>query len=105
MQLAPYNTQYERLEAHMRAAGVGAEPNLWDHYITLAREHGRGGPDPLEAAPSPSEAGGSSAAPPPPLALLPPDKLLPFMIPFQGGPGSMAGGPASSNASQLRCSS
>ena len=38
-QMAPYNTQYERLAAHMEAAGVTAEPNLWDRPVSLAREH------------------------------------------------------------------
>jgi len=44
-QMAPYNTQYERLAVHLAAAGVSAEPNLWDSPVTLAREHRRATPD------------------------------------------------------------
>ena len=44
-QMAPYNTQYERLAVHLAAAGVAAEPNLWDCPVTLAREHRRATPD------------------------------------------------------------
>ena len=55
MQLAPYNTQYERLTAHMEAAGVFPEPNLWDAPVSLAREHGRATPDtPTSAAGTPN---------------------------------------------------
>ncbi len=111
LQMAPYNTQYERLGAHMEAAGVAPEPNLWDQPVSLAREHGRATPDtPLHSATSgsspptslPGSPGSSSGAgssrgpggPPPAWSLLPPDKLLPFMIPFQGGRGHMCGGAA-----------
>ena len=45
VQLAPYNTHYERLSVHMAAAGVAAEPNLWDHPATLARAHAHASPD------------------------------------------------------------
>ena len=108
-QMAPYNTQYERLSAHMEAAGVTAEPNLWDRPVSLAREHRRppAGPDgqpPLPGSGSPTGSSDSptgGAAPPPAVSLLPPDKLLPFMIPFQGGRGHMCGGAASD--AQPRC--
>ena len=116
--MAPYNTQYERLGAHMEAAGVAPEPNLWDQPVSLAREHGRATPDtPLHSAtsgsspptslpgsPGSSGAGSSRGAgggPPPAWSLLPPDKLLPFMIPFQGGRGHMCGGAA--NDANTRC--
>ncbi len=36
-----------------------------------------------------------SGLPPPAVSLLPPDKLLPFMIPFRGGSGALCGGAAS----------
>ncbi len=45
MQLAPYNTQYERLMAHMAAAGVQPSPNQWDQPVSLAREHRAATPD------------------------------------------------------------
>ena len=107
--MAPYNTQYERLAAHMEAAGVTAEPNLWDQAVSLSREQRRG-PAPESAVPggsgncSPTGSGSSSpvsatgglrGSPPPPMALLSPEMMLPFMIPFQGGRGHMCGGAAS----------
>lgn len=88
VQMAPYNTQYERLAAHMASAGVTAEPNLWDHPVSLGREHRPATPD---SDPSASAAGRLRA----PYSLLPPDKLLPLMVPFKGGPGAMCGGAAS----------
>lgn len=36
-----------------------------------------------------------TGSPPRAVSLLPPDKLLPFMIPFRGGSGSLCGGAAS----------
>jgi hypothetical protein len=93
MQMAPYNTQYERLAAHMASAGVAAEPNLWDHPVSLGREHRPATPD--------SEASASAAARlRAPFSLLPPDKLLPLMVPFKGGPGAMCGGAASGTGSR-----
>ena len=38
-----------------------------------------------------------------PATLLPPDRLLPFMVPFHGGPGPLCGGAASGGAA--RCAS
>ncbi len=61
MQLAPYNTQYERLAAHMEDVGVFAEPNLWDQPVSLAREHGRATPDTPTAA-SRLHSGGASGS-------------------------------------------
>lgn len=36
-QLAPYNTYYERLDGHLRVAGVRCAPNHWDAPIALAK--------------------------------------------------------------------
>ena len=95
MQMAPYNTQYARLAAHMARAGVTAEPNLWDHPVSLGREHRPATPD--------SDASASAAARlRAPFSLLPPDKLLPLMVPFEGGPGPMCGGAASGTGSRWR---
>ena len=93
LQMAPYNTQYERLAAHMASAGVTAEPNLWDHPVSLGREHRPATPD-SDASVS---AGGRLRAP---SSLLPPDKLLPLMVPFKGGSGAMCGGAASGTGSR-----
>ena len=60
--MAPYNTQYERLAVHLSAAGVAAEPNLWDCPVTLAREHRRATPD--------SDATTATGAPQTPVARL-----------------------------------
>lgn len=108
LQLAPYNTQYERLANHMEEVGVYVEPNLWDSPVSLAREHGRATPDtptatsrglhphsPTGGNSSPGSPTGSSGSPLPAVSLLPPDKLLPFIIPFRGGTGSLCGGAAS----------
>ncbi|KAK9810967.1 hypothetical protein WJX73_001581 [Symbiochloris irregularis] len=92
VQLAPYNTGYERLAGHMASAGVAASPNLWDRPVTLALQHGPATPD------SHSPSGGQAVSllnEHPPVQLLPPEKLLPFMIPFLGGRGNLCGGPAS----------
>lgn len=35
-----------------------------------------------------------------PATLLPPDRLLPFMVPFHGGPGALCGGAASGGAAR-----
>ncbi|CAL5225377.1 g8182 [Coccomyxa viridis] len=94
LQMAPYNTQYARLAAHMARAGVSAEPNLWDHPVSLGREHRPATPD--------SDASASAAARlRAPFSLLPPDKLLPLMVPFEGGPGPMCGGAASGTGSRV----
>lgn len=93
LQLAPYCTQYERLAAHLEAAGVNTEPNLWDQSVSLAREHKHLAPD----SPRIGSGGDSSAAPMGPrhaVQLLPAAKLLPFMVPFRGGPGALCGGAA-----------
>ncbi len=93
--MAPYNTQYERLPAHMGAAGVTPEPNLWDRPLSLGREHRPATPDSEPAAGAAGRAGVRA-----PWGLLPPDKLLPLMVPFQGGPGPMCGGAASGSGSR-----
>jgi len=36
-----------------------------------------------------------------PATLLPPDRLLPFMVPFHGGPGPLCGGAASGGAARM----
>lgn len=35
-----------------------------------------------------------------PATLLPPDRLLPFMVPFHGGPGPLCGGASSGGAAR-----
>lgn len=91
VQLAPYNTQYERLVAHMEEVGVFAEPNLWDQPVSLAREHGRATPDTPSAGSrvptSPASGGGAPHSPGSPtggtgsrLAAAPPHLLHPGLF-------------------------
>ena len=40
-QLAPYNSGYERLPAHMGLAGVRASPNQWDAPLALLPDHSK----------------------------------------------------------------
>ena len=98
MQLAPYNTVYERLAGHMAAAGVAASPNLWDTPVTLALHHGPATPDSAASGGT----GVALATEHPPVQLLPPERLLPFMTPFVGGKGPLCGGPAAFAAANTR---
>ena len=88
--MAPYNTQYERLPGHLAAVGIDPDVNFWDQPVTLARQHKLATPDSSGAATN-----GSSVQSRPPMQLLPPEKLLPFMVPFKGGCGQLCGGAAS----------
>ncbi|KAK9824118.1 hypothetical protein WJX72_007884 [[Myrmecia] bisecta] len=100
LQMAPYNTQYERLPVHMAAAGVQAEPNRWDSPATLARDpNWRATPD-SQGSPNGSQEGGGAVGSRQ-WSLLPPERLLPFMVPFQGGRGPMCGGAAATTSSRL----
>ena len=101
MQLAPYCTQYERLAAHLETAGVATEPNLWDQPVSLAREHKHLAPDSPKMS-----SGDSNTAPVGPrnaVQLLPAAKLLPFMVPFRGGPGPLCGGAAMLSTKYVFC--
>lgn len=77
----------------MASAGVTAEPNLWDRPVSLGREHRPATPD---SDSDPSAATKARL----PYTLLPPDKLLPLMVPFKGGPGPLCGGAASGGGSR-----
>ncbi|DBB07821.1 TPA: hypothetical protein ACH3X3_009230 [Trebouxia sp. C0006] len=94
VQLAPYCTQYERLAAHLESAGVAVEPNLWDQPVSLAREHRHLAPDSPKGPDARADGSLAPAGPRLTAQLLPAHKLLPFMVPFRGGPGSLCGGAA-----------
>lgn len=64
LQLAPYNTFYDSLSENMAAAGVLPSPNLWDKPATLA--------------PAQAPKDGHTVAVP-----LPPERYLPFIVPFR----------------------
>ena len=88
LQFAPYCTQYERLPAHLETARISTEVNLWNQPVTLAREQKHIAPD----GHSPNQRELTARQP---FSLLPPEQLLPFMVPFQGAAGSLCGGAAS----------
>jgi hypothetical protein len=78
IQLAPYNTYYERLEAHLHAARIRTAPNCWDTPLNLAASV-------TSVAPAASLSATLAAAPPAAAAklivsLLPPERFLPFMV-------------------------
>uniref|UniRef100_A0A1D1ZXZ4 TBCC domain-containing protein 1 n=1 Tax=Auxenochlorella protothecoides TaxID=3075 RepID=A0A1D1ZXZ4_AUXPR len=122
VQLAPYNAGYERLEAHAALAGVAGGRSLWDSPLAMLPEHRRDGggagagaghaaaasdaatAGSLHSASSggSSASSGSSGSTLPSSAvpggaatvsLLPPAKLVPFVVPFRGAGGPLAGGP------------
>ncbi|CAG9465421.1 unnamed protein product [Pedinophyceae sp. YPF-701] len=111
VQVAPYCTRYERLQAHLDMVRVSSLVNLWDQPVSLARNGGKtlsgrglsdtGMPESPKAPRSPMRRAGSDFAASSPTAgasvgsaaaLLPPDHLMPFVIPFQGAGGKIAGG-------------
>ncbi|KAK2076228.1 hypothetical protein QBZ16_001160 [Prototheca wickerhamii] len=107
--LAPYNAGYERLEAHAAAVGLRAGVSAWDRPLVLgtAKQQlalgggggsmspaaGNGAPSASADAPPADQANGTLG--PVNVSLLPPRKLAPFVVPFRGGPGPLAGGPPS----------
>lgn len=113
--LAPHNTRYERVISHLGQAGVRLDlPNAWDNPLVINTQDRRlssagAGSSPRAAtAPSPFTAatslggspalGGTAAGLGPrlgPVTLMPPGDFLPFVVPFKGGPGPLAGGSAS----------
>jgi len=96
LQLAPYNIEYERLVLHLDRAGLDVRQNLWDRpvVLNLFKEHAKeedSSSDDAAAVVSTSDQAQPSEQSVEEL-LLPPDQLLPFTIPFRGGPGPLAGG-------------
>eukprot|EP00873_Tetraselmis_striata_P027424 jgi/Tetstr1/447688/TSEL_035046.t1 len=100
IQMAPYCTQYDALGGHMASVGVVPSVNKWDQAITVAHTNHSGSSTRLHAPDSPKTAAahtmfgntdgmmiGRSS-----WTLLPPNKLLPFVIPFKGAPGHLGGG-------------
>ncbi|GAX83934.1 hypothetical protein CEUSTIGMA_g11358.t1 [Chlamydomonas eustigma] len=93
LRLAPFNTRYDRQLAHARAAGLRLDmPNKWDSPIQLIGRDRRGmsaGPDSPRSF---SMTGASTSRNT--FTLLPPEEFMPYVVPFSGGPGLLAGGPA-----------
>lgn len=93
LRLGPYSTRYEKQVAHAREVGlVSDQPSRFDQPIVLAGKDRKGhssGPD------SPRSFNLSAHAPLKAcFTLQPPEELLPFVVPFVGGPGPLAGGSA-----------
>ncbi|WPT14317.1 TBCC domain-containing protein 1 [Picochlorum sp. SENEW3] len=90
VQLAPYNSGYECLEEHMRICGISNQINKWNRPMLLMpdkpifkqHQHGLEEQQHLDHSQN--------------VTLLPPEKLMPFMIPFRGCQGPLCGGSATS---------
>lgn len=78
----------------MEAVGCSSTPNLWDQPLLLVPDHHAAHADLLKSpdGKSPSARGKGGPA----FTILPPEKLMPFVVPFRGGPGRLCGGPAPS---------
>lgn len=74
LQVAPYNTFYPRLDYHLAKVRVDPSTNKWDAPLTL------GSADPHEVGPSPA---GANETPSERALLLPPDRFVPFVVPFR----------------------
>ncbi len=86
VRVAPFNTHYDALSAHLAAAGLSpAAPNCWEQCATLA-------PVPQPGAAVAAAAAGGAAAPKSPLAPLPPDDFCPFVVPFGAAEGALPPG-------------
>eukprot|EP00798_Chlamydomonas_sp_ICE-L_P003219 gene3219-13238_t len=93
IRLAPLNTRFERQLVHVNEAGVRLDcANKWDTPIVLAGKERRG----MGSSPDSPRASYSSSPTPPklPYSLMPPEDFLPFVTPFVGSEGVLAGGPA-----------
>ncbi|KAF5834480.1 hypothetical protein DUNSADRAFT_8836 [Dunaliella salina] len=102
LRLAPFNAHYERQMAHVRAVGLRLDlPNRWDAPLVLAGKErknsssGSSNPD----SPNPGGSGKGAASM---CSLLPPEDFLPFVVPFQGGSGVLAGGSAPAHSTAWR---
>lgn len=91
-QFAPFNSHYEFLPEHMAAAGITPGVSHWNEPVVLLHDatttH-------IEQHKSPdSKSPDLRSKPTPAYSILPPEKLMPFVVPFRGGPGHLCGGPA-----------
>ncbi len=89
VQLAPYNSGYDNLERHMAISGISPGANQWDVPVTLMPENPvfkfyAQGNSSVQHQLDHSKS----------VTLLPPEKIMPFVIPFKGGAGALCGGAA-----------
>ncbi|KXZ53345.1 hypothetical protein GPECTOR_7g1240 [Gonium pectorale] len=109
IRLGPHNTRYERQVAHAREVGLRCDlPNRFDSPVVLAAKDRK---SMSGATPSSPRVGmgvglatassiGSAAAAKACFTLQPVDEFLPFVVPFVGGNGPLAGGAAPALASR-----
>ena len=103
--VAPYNTFYEELDAHLRRAGLsGKQCDAWDRPVVIASGVGGGGGGASGSGPGSSggsggggSRGGSNESSV--VDLLPAEKFAPFIVPFRGGDGDGDGDGGSSSSS------
>ncbi|KAG2454002.1 hypothetical protein HYH02_001045 [Chlamydomonas schloesseri] len=108
LKLGPYNTRYEKQAAHAREVGLRCDlPNRFDSPVVLQgkdRSKGLAGATPssprLGSSSSPASSSAAAAAAKASYSLQPPDEFLPFVVPFVGGAGALAGGAAPPLASR-----
>lgn len=88
VQLAPYNSGYQCLEEHMQKCGISSELNKWNKPMLLMpdkpifKQHHHDLQEQHQLDHSMS------------VTILPPEKLMPFVIPFKGCSGPLCGGSA-----------
>ncbi|PNH12003.1 TBCC domain-containing protein 1 [Tetrabaena socialis] len=98
LRLGPYNTRYERQAAHAREVGLRCDlPNRFDQPLVLVGKDRSKGLAGSSAPNSPRLGMGSSsgsaaaAATKACYSLQPPEEMLPFVVPFVGSGGALAG--------------
>eukprot|EP00239_Pterosperma_sp_CCMP1384_P010329 CAMPEP_0197867672 /NCGR_PEP_ID=MMETSP1438-20131217/44881_1 /TAXON_ID=1461541 /ORGANISM="Pterosperma sp., Strain CCMP1384" /LENGTH=503 /DNA_ID=CAMNT_0043486333 /DNA_START=133 /DNA_END=1640 /DNA_ORIENTATION=- len=87
LQMAPYNTFYDQLEAHLTTVGMSISPNRWDSPISLTRSPTSSidgsASNPAHTHISEDHSSGKAV-----VSLLAPDQYMPFVVPF----GPVGGG-------------
>ncbi|GIL89591.1 hypothetical protein Vretimale_1845 [Volvox reticuliferus] len=104
LRLGPFNTRYERQLVHIREVGLRYDlPNRFDSPVVLVGKDRKSlaGSAPSSPRLSASTGGASYAAvAKSSYSLQSPDEFLPFVVPFVGGSGPLAGGAAPSIATR-----
>lgn len=88
VQLAPYNSGYQFLEDHMMMCGITTEMNKWNMPMLLMPDKPVFKQQPHELQEQHQLDHSMN------VTLLPPEKMMPFVIPFRGSTGPLCGGSA-----------
>ena len=88
VQLAPYNSGYQCLEEHMKMCGIVSGVNAWNMPMMLMPDKPVFRQQPHELQEQHQLDHSMN------VTLLPPEKIMPFVIPFRGSTGPLCGGPA-----------